>query len=173
MVKPVGDFPTFDHIIVGQVLQAHGVQGQIRVKVLSDVPERFDPGQTVHIGPEVFRISFSTYSGSDHALVQLDGVTTRDAALPLVGQAVTVPQTAVPSLEEGEYFYFQLLDLRVLTKEHEELGQITEILETGSNDVYVVSGPGGEVLVPALTDVVLEVRLDEGLMIVDLPDGLR
>ena len=76
-------------------------------------------------------------------------------------------------MEEGEYFHFQLLGLRVLTEEREELGQITEILETGSNDVYVVSGAGGEVLIPALVDVVLEVRLDEGQMIVDLPDGLR
>ena len=76
-------------------------------------------------------------------------------------------------LEEGEYFHFQLLGLRVLTEEHEELGQITEILETGSNDVYVVSGPSGEVLVPALADVVREVRVNDGLMIVDLPDGLR
>ena len=141
--------------------------------MLSDVPERFDPGQTVHIGPNAFRVSSFTPHGYGHALLQLDGVTTRDAAQQLVGQAVTVPETAAPFLEEGEYFHFQLLGLYVLTEEHEELGQITEILETGSNDVYVVSGPGGEVLVPALADVVLEVRLDEGQMIVDLPDGLR
>ena len=161
------------HIVVGQVLQDHGVLGQIRVRVLSDVPERFDPGQTVHIGPNAFRISSSVPSGHDHALLQLNGVTTRDAAQPLVGQPVTVPETEAPTLEEGEYFHFQLLGLRVLTEESEEIGQITEILETGSNDVYVVSGTGGEVLVPALVDVVREVRLDEGLMIVDLPDGLR
>ena len=170
MVSPGGDT---GNIIVGQVLQAHGVLGQIRVQVLSDVPERFDRGQTVHIGPGVFRISSSTPSGHDHALLQLDGVTTRDAAQLLVGQAVTVPISAAPSLEEGEYFHFQLLGLRVFTEDREELGQITEILETGSNDVYVVSGPSGEVLVPALADVVREVRLNDGLMIVDLPDGLR
>lgn len=169
----LGGAPIPGHITVGQVLQAHGVLGQIRVRVLSDVPERFDPGQTVHIGPGVFRISSSTPSGHGHAMLLLDGVTTRDAAQSLVGQPVTVPEAAAPLLEEGEYFHFQLLGLRVLTEEHEELGQITEILETGSNDVYVVSGPSGEVLVPALADVVREVRLNDRLMIVDLPDGLR
>ena len=173
MVSPGGGTADTSHIVAGQVLQAHGVQGQIRVQVLSDVPDRFGLGQTVHIGPSIFRISSSAPSGHGQALLQLDGVTTRDAAQLLVGQAVTVPETAAPSLEEGEYFHFQLLGLRVLTEEREELGQITEILETGSNDVYVVSGAGGEVLIPALVDVVLEVRLDEGQMIVDLPDGLR
>ena len=60
-----------------------------------------------------------------------------------------------------------------MTDDSEELGRITEILETGSNDVYVVSRTGGEILVPALFDVIKEVRLAEGLMVVSLPDGLR
>ena len=173
MVSPGGGIPPSSHVIVGQVLQTHGVRGQIRVQVLSDVPDRFDSGRTVHIGSSAFRITASTLSRYNHVLLQLDGVSTREAAQSLVGQAITVPETAAPPLNEGEYFHFQLLGLRVLTEEHEELGRITEILETGSNDVYVVSGAGSEVLVPALLDVVRSVCLEEGLMIVDLPDGLR
>jgi len=76
-------------------------------------------------------------------------------------------------LPEGEYFHFQLLGIKVLTEEGEELGRISDILETGSNDVYVVTGPTGEVLVPALADVIVKVDLDQGIMEVSLPDGLR
>ena len=86
---------------------------------------------------------------------------------------ITVPPEAVPQLPEGEYFHFQLLGIKVLTEEGEELGRISDILETGSNDVYVVNGPTGEVLVPALADVIVKVDLDQGIMEVNLPDGLR
>ena len=86
---------------------------------------------------------------------------------------ITVPPEAVPQLPECEYFHFQLLELKVLTEEGEDLGRISDILETGSNDVYVVTGPTGEVLVPALADVIVKVDLDQGIMEVSLPDGLR
>ena len=86
---------------------------------------------------------------------------------------MTVLEAAVPSLPEGEYFHYQLLGLRVLTEEGEDLGRLNEILETGSNDVYVVSNDTVELLIPALTDVIRKVDLDEGVMVVRLLDGLR
>ena len=57
--------------------------------------------------------------------------------------------------------------------EGEDLGEVAEILETGSNDVYVVRGAAGEILVPALSKVVREIDIASGLMVVDLPEGLR
>ena len=86
---------------------------------------------------------------------------------------MTVPEQSVPPLPEGEYFHFQLLGLRVLTEEGEDLGRVCEILETGSNDVYIVANDSGELLLPALADVVREVQVSEGLMVVRLPEGLR
>ena len=91
----------------------------------------------------------------------------------MVGQYLTIPPGESPRLPDGEYFYFQLLGLRVETNDGELLGKITEILETGSNDVYVVKGETGEVLVPAITGVITDVRVDEGVMLISLPDGLR
>ena len=86
---------------------------------------------------------------------------------------MTVPETAVPSLPEGEYFHYQIMGLQVLTEDGESLGRVSEILETGSNDVYVASGDSGELLIPALADVIREIRLSDGVMVVSLPDGLR
>ena len=57
--------------------------------------------------------------------------------------------------------------------ESEDLGEVAEILETGSNDVYIVSGEGGEILIPALADVVQDIDLERGVMVVSLPEGLR
>ncbi len=164
---------TSGDVIVGRVIQAHGVSGRVRVQVLSDVPHRFDTGQLLNIGFGSFRITDSSPTGFDQVLLELSGISSRDQAQALVGLEITVPETAARAMREGEYFHFQLLGLRVLTEDEELLGEITEILETGSNDVYVVSGSGRDVLVPALVDVVKDVRLDEGVMIVDLPDGLR
>ncbi len=82
-------------------------------------------------------------------------------------------QSEVPSAEEGEYFHYELLGLKVRTVEGEDLGEVAEILETGSNDVYVVRGAAGEILVPALSKVVREIDIASGLMVVDLPEGLR
>ena len=162
-----------DHVTVGRIIRVHGLNGQLRVRVLSDVPERFQPGQVVYIDDSRFTIrSFGIFRG-DEILLGLVGVDSRYSAQKFVNKWITVPQEAVPPLPEGEWFHFQLIGLRVITGQGEELGEITEILETGSNDVYVVTLAGKEILIPAIKSVITEVRLEDGIMLVALPDGLR
>jgi len=91
----------------------------------------------------------------------------------LTGQWLCVDQSSVPEAEEGEYFHYQIIGLKVISVTGEDLGEITDILETGSNDVYVVVGLTGEILVPAIRDVIKEIDVLSGLMTVDLPEGLR
>ena len=141
--------------------------------MVSDVPNRFDSGQLLHVGGHAYSITNSTPAPNGQMILQLQGVDSVDAARALVGQSVTVPLAAVPQLQEGEYYHFQLLGIKVLTEEGECLGRLREILETGSNDVYVVSGESGDILIPALTEVIREVRLNEGRMVVKLLEGLR
>ena len=159
--------------VVGRVLSAHGVSGEVNVEVQSDVPGRFNPGQVLHIQGNPFRITESRQTRSDRVILKFHGLNARVAAQRLVGQWVTVPQTASPELPPGEYFHFQILGLLVFTEEGEELGQVTEILKTGSNDVYVVSGESGEILVPGLAEVIREIDLAQGRMVVRLMEGLR
>jgi 16S rRNA processing protein RimM len=160
-------------VIVGRVFGVHGLSGGVKAKVLSDVPHRFDVGQHLYIRDEPYCIASSAYIPSSQIILKFRGVDSPDAARLLVGELLTVPLASVPSPPEGEYFHFQLLGMRVLTEEGEDLGRVTEILETGSNDVYVVSGDAGQVLIPALVDVIRKVKVDEGLMVVRLLDGLR
>ena len=145
----------------------------MKVTSLSDFPSRFCPGTVLYVESKALRILRSFKSGSHFLVLKLQGIDSRQEAEGLRGKLLTVPQKEVPPLPEGSYYHYQLLGLQVHTKEGEYLGRITEILPTGSNDVYVVSHNGSEVLIPALDPVITEVNLEKGIVTVDLPEGLR
>lgn len=165
--------PSPEQVVVGIVLGAHGVNGELRVRVLSDVSYRFDPGQVLHLQGQPYNVASSSRSGSSLVILKLDGINTPVAARSLLGQEVTSRAESSPALPEGEYFHYQLIGLQVLTESGERLGEISEIIITGSNDVYVVSGADGEILLPALNQVIRAVDLERGLMTVRLMEGLR
>ena len=162
-----------DDVAVGLVLGPHGSQGQVRVRVHSDDPHRFDPGQTLYWEDTPLRITETLSRPPNRVILRFDGISSPAAAGRLSGQWLTVPRDAVESLPEGEYFHFQLIGLRVVTVEGETLGAVSEIIETGSNDVYVVNGPAEQVLIPAIASVVQRVDLESGVMTVKLMDGMR
>ena len=151
----------------------HGTSGEIRVRVFSDVPHRFNPGESLNCNGLSRRISASIPTRSNQVILKLEGIDSPEAARELVGQWLTAPPETSPQLPAGEYFHYQLLGLRVVTEEGEGLGEISEILQTGSNDVYVVSGEKGELLIPAISQVVRNIDLDNQLMMVNLLEGLR
>ena len=149
----------------------------------SDVPGRFDAGESLvasrdgaFVEGRTYQIANSRFTGrkgKDELILWFTGFRDRGQAQRLTGLWLCVPQSEVPAAQEGEYFHFQLIGLKVRTVEGEDLGELAEVLETGSNDVYVVTGPDGEILVPALSKVVREIDIAGGLMLVDLPEGLR
>ncbi len=159
-------------IVVGRIKGAWGVQGEVKIDLLSDVPDRFEPGNTVHLQDRSTRVQRSRLVRGG-MLLKLDIVNTRNQAEHLRGQELTITSDQVPPLPEGSYFHFQVLGLDVHTEGGDNLGRIHEIIETGANDVYVVRLEGRpDVLVPALEDVILEVDLEKGFMSVRLPEGL-
>ena len=170
-------------VAVGRILGAHGRDGGVRVKATSDVPGRFDEGSSLSVSRDgvvaedrTYRIAKSRSrgrQGSEELIIWFRGLRDRGQAQRLTGFWLCVAQSEVPSAEEGEYFHYQLIGLKVRTVDGEDLGELAEILETGSNDVYVVAGVDGEILVPALSHVVRQIDIDAGLMVVDLPEGLR
>ena len=162
-----------NNVAVGLVLGVHGSQGQVRVRVHSDAPHRFDPGQTIYWEDTPLRITETLSRPPNRVILRFEGINSPAAARPLFGQWLTVPRDAVDTLPEGEYFHFQLIGLRVITVEGEALGEVSEIIETGSNDVYVVNGPAGQVLIPAIASVVQQVDLGNGVMTVRLMEGMR
>lgn len=105
-------------------------------------------------------------------LVSFKEITNRDQAKTLIGAELFIPQSELPELDEETYYWRDLIGIEVYTKTEEFLGRIDSIIETGSNDVYVVKRDEKEVLIPALEAVVLEIDLAHNRMQVDLPEGL-
>jgi len=159
-------------------LRPHGVRGELRVEVITDYPERLEKHAYFYLAPpdspEVVR-RYPVERLRRHRevlLLKLGGCETRNDAEELRGMLVQIPiEDAVP-LEEGEYYHFQLIGVRVETESGERLGQVVEVLDTGANDVYVVRGPRGEILLPAVEDVILELDLKLKQMIVHLLPGM-
>lgn len=162
-----------DHLAVGLVRKPHGVRGEVRVEFLTDRPERFQPGVTVHVGQglrplEVERLRLH----QDHGILKLAGVEDRNAAESLRGELLHVPFSEAHPLEEGQFYEHQIIGLAVETTDGEHLGRVTEILYTGANDVYVVDGPRGEILLPAIRECIRAVDLEAGLIKAVLLAGL-
>jgi 16S rRNA processing protein RimM len=168
--------PSF--IAVGKVLRPHGVRGELRVEIITGHPERLGRHAYFYLAspesPEVaqrYAVERLRKHKTGLLLLKLGGCDDRNAAEELRGMLVQIPiEEAVP-LEEGEYYHFQLLGVRVETEAGKFLGQVVEVLETGANHVYVLDGPHGEVLLPAVEDTVRELDLELKRMVVRLLPG--
>jgi 16S rRNA processing protein RimM len=175
-----GRAPEPRYLIVGEVLGAHGLDGELKVELTTDDPHRFRWLDRVFVGPEdeepVARPLKGYRLHKGRALIRLEGCNDRTTAEAFRGMLLQVPREEAIPLEEGEYFEHQILGLAVWTLDGEHLGQVTEIIYTGANDVYVVRSAGPdrrEILIPAIADVVLRVDLEAGSLTVALPEGLR
>ncbi len=167
--------PELRYLAVGRVVRAHGLRGEVSVTLLTDFPERFETTEWVYLGNEFeatpYRLEKYRWH-QDNVLLTLAGVADRNAAEQLKGQFVQVPiEEAVP-LPDGSYYLYQLIGLRVESTEGEFLGAITDVLETGANNVYVVQQENREILLPAIPDVIKTIDMTQGSMVVQLIEGL-
>ena len=160
-------------VLVGRVLRPHGLAGELQVEPITDFPGRFSPGGVLFLQDDPYRVEYAHYGNDAWLLLKLEGIDSSEDAKPFTGQPLFVCRESVPSLPQGEYYYFQLLDMQVYTPQGDYLGRISEIMQTGSNDVYVVTDGDRETLVPALEDVIRTVDVEARWMVVDLPEGLR
>jgi 16S rRNA processing protein RimM len=158
-------------VAVGRVATAWGPRGVLKVIPLVDSRERLAPGRTVAIGDAAHTIQTARWQ-KGLTYLKLSGVDGRDAALALRDRFLTVPESDLDPLPEGQYYRFQLLGLAVTTTDGRPLGAIEDVITTGANDVYVVRGDAGEVLVPATAEVVREVDLEAKRMLIEPLPGL-
>ncbi len=167
------------YLLLGEILRPHGVRGELRMRILTDYPERIVELEQVYLGenpqvsdPDPYQAeALRMHQG--YGLLKLRDVDTRNEAELLRQLYVMVSiEQAVP-LEEDEIYLFQLIGLVVRTEQGERLGTIRDVLETGANDVYIVDSPDyGEILIPITEETHLETDLGAGHVVVRLPDGL-
>ena len=165
------EFAPPDYLAVGRVLAPWGRIGEVKVQVVTDFPDRFDPGETVYVDGHPHTIE-SSRPHKQHLLVKLVGVNSISDAENLKDCELTIPRSALRSLPSDEYYAFELIGLDVVTTGGEALGRIAEIMSTAGNDIYVVHGKRGEVLIPAIEDVVKSIDTEKGQMIIEVIDGL-
>ncbi len=165
-------------LAVGRVSRPHGVRGELRVVLLTDYPGRLGQHAYFYLAspdsPEMVR-RYPVEKLRRHKevlLLKLGGCDDRNGAEELRGQLVQIPTEEAVPLEEGEYYDFQLIGVKVEAESGESLGQVVEVLKTGANDVYIVRGSWGEVLLPAVKDVVLKLDIEARQMVVHLLPGL-
>lgn len=168
---PAGAEPSF--LAVARIRKPHGIRGEIVLELLADSSRRLLDAQALYLGEE--RIPLSAFTLRPHGrdwLLHCEGWDDRNAVEQLRGKVLFVRGEELPPLPAGTFYVHQIEGLEVFTEEGEDLGRVKEILKTGANDVYVVQGEKGEILLPAIPQVIREVRLEEGRMIVQLMDGI-
>lgn len=167
-------------LVLGRLARPHGVRGELQLVITTAFPERIADLETVYVGADPYDSDSAvpyqvagTRRHRDHLLVRLESIATREDADLLRGKLLMVALSEAVPLEEDEYYLFQAVGARVVTTDGEDLGRVAEILETGANDVFVVrGGPRGEILLPDIDEVVLDVDVEKGLMTVALLPGL-
>ncbi len=164
--------PEPNFFVVGRVLRAWGIRGDVKITPFTDRPEDFKQYRSVVIGPQRKHFdvkSFRPYQGN--WLLHLVSVESRNEAEALHGQEILI-EAAQRQKQEGEFFAREVIGLRVQTIAGEDLGEVVEILVTGANDVYVIKGPRGEILLPARVEVIKGIDVETGVMTVELLPGL-
>jgi 16S rRNA processing protein RimM len=158
---------------IGRILRPHGVRGEMVVEVEAAGDELAEAG-TVYLGqPPIAHRLDGLRRHRGRLLIHLAGCDDREAAEAYRDLPLAIERAELPRLPAGTYYWSQIIGLTVVTDAGETLGQVAEIIETGANDVYVVRGAAGEVLIPAAPGVVLTVDLAAGRMTVHLLEGLR
>ena len=173
-LPPEADQPptnTPGYVAVARIVGPWGLHGDLKVETLTDFPQRFAAGGRVYAGGVAYVIERCRWQRG-RPVLKLAGIDSVTAAEALRHRLLEVPETELHPLGEGEYYHFQVLGLEVRTTTGEVLGRVEQIISTGSNDVYVVLGPRGEVLIPAVDDVVKSVDPAAGRIEVEAVEGL-
>ena len=162
-----------DYLVIARVLGPHGVRGEIKCRIVTEFPERFQKGTRVFLGepPAPRTIRGATVEG-DYVRLLLSGTASREAAETLRGENVLVHTDDAVELPAGRFYWHQVIGLRVDDQTGRSLGVVRDIIETGANDVYVVHGDWGEVLVPVVPDIVKRISTEEGRIEVEVLPGM-
>jgi len=160
---------------IGIVLKPQGVRGEVKVEPLSPYPERFEKLKKIFVQKETPQ----TYSVEKvritdrFVFLKFVEINSRDEAENLRNCELLIKQEDLINLAADEYFLHDLIGCNVLSESGEEIGEITDIMQNSSNDVYIVnSRDGKEILIPAVKEVVIKVNIKQKKVIIRPMDGL-
>jgi len=164
---------------IGVITKPQGIRGELRVFPTTDDPTRFSllVGKEIILRMSNTERSYKLLHARPHkgfVLVTLEGVNDRNMAETLARATIHITNEMALPLEEGEYFVRDLIGLKVETESGEHIGAVANVFNTNANDVYVIDTPEGDsFMIPAIKNVILDVDIKAGRMLVHMMDGLR
>lgn len=167
--------PEANLISVGEIINTHGIKGEVKVRILTDYPERFNKdgvflmeknGQTRELAVE------NVKSLKNFLIVKFHGIDDIDHAETFKGELLKIRQDQLKELDKDTYYIFDIIGMEVFTEEGLLLGNVKDIFQTGSNDVYLVAGQTKEYLIPALKEVVKNIDKEGRKITIKPLDGL-
>jgi len=165
-------------VVIGKILSPHGIGGMVKVYPYSDFPDRVQLLQDVELELRSIRRLYSVEKASVHGnywLIKFRGIDCRDRAEELRGSLVRIPREERLPLPEETYYYDQLEGLQVYDMSGNLLGKVVEVVPGGGHDQVLIARSGEKDktnLIPAVKDFIKQVNLAEGIMVVELPEGM-
>lgn len=155
-------------LVVGAILAPHGLRGEFKLRLQTDDPEHLLTLKRLYLGDETApRTVLSARMHQGNALLRLQGISSPETVERLRGTALSIRASDARPLAPNEYFLFQIIGLEVFTEAGERLGKVTDLMETGANDVLVVTpDEGADILLPSHPDVVLSMDPAAGKVVV-------
>lgn len=164
------------YLEIGQIVNTFGIKGQVKVKPFTDDIKKFEKLKEIYIEKKnelkLFQIEKVNYS-KNMVILKLKGIETPEEAEKLRNSYIKIDRKNAKKLPEGTYYIADLIGLDVYTDENKLLGKVDYIYNAGSSDIYVVKDEQGkEILLPAIKDVLKQVDLKNGKIIVHIIEGL-
>lgn len=165
--------PLEELVIIGEVVRPFGNKGEVKIALLTELQDRFRGLESVLIvkrgkSPFLREIEGARYIKRNWAILRFKDFSFKDAK-EIVGSKICIPKKDRPRLEEGRFWIDEIVGLRVYTKEGRFLGRVVDVFQTGANDVYVIEG---DILIPAIREVVKKIDLCDKRMVIDPFEGL-
>lgn len=165
-----------EYLQVGIISSTHGIRGEVKVFPTTDDAARFKKLKKVILDDEAGRRELEIEGVKFFkrmVILKFKGLDSIDDVTPYKGKGLLVTRENAVRLRRNEYFIADLIGMRVIDEEEKEVGVLTDVIETGANDVYVVEmTDGGEVLLPAIRQCILDVDIEARLMRVHIMEGL-
>lgn len=166
-----------DLVMIGEIVKPHGIHGKIKVYPYSERPENFKLYKEVFLQEpaggrqRLYKVLNSREQGK-LAILQLEGVASREAAENLQGSMVWLRKDDFPRLDADEYYWHQLKGLTVISDSGRMLGKVSRLFSTPAHDIMVVTGTGHEYMIPVKGDIIRKIDEQEGIITISPPNGL-
>ncbi|MGZ3637935.1 MAG: ribosome maturation factor RimM [Ktedonobacterales bacterium] len=161
-------------VVVGEFVGPFGIHGEVKLRPITDFPERFERTPTLYVGDKhvPYRVE-QAHMHKQLVLLRLAGITDVDAAEQLRGAQVWIPATELTPLQEDQFYLHDVVGLRVQHVNGRPLGVVTDVVSTGASELFVIRDPQGkEVLLPVVKSFVKQIDLAQGIILVDPIPGL-